>query len=417
MTVEDTPTVSRKDVIDPEMAERTKAFTGSVLKKFYRQKKTGAITIIAPENDLNSLMAVASRGIKRFGGHAEITQEKLSAFLTFSLPNNPVGNFVNIHFDIYPSISGLHISPVSIGRIKIPGRTSLFIIRYLLDLILGNENGTVIVNSVRTVSIDQNAVIFSLSPIPDIMERQEKILSRFRDLRESMPLLSLSNPETVRIYSGKLAELDDRLVKGQSISLAYFMGPLFELATQRSYNNDPVLENKAALLALAVYLGDSRFEKLIGSGHGNGKIRRKSSYRRVLLGGRADLRLHFVISAGMKIVSDSGITAAAGEFKELLDARRGGSGFSFADLAADLAGKRLAETATDSARARNVQAVLAGTVSETLFFPDIHDLPEELSREQFEHKYINVEDPRYTSFVTMIEKRISRLPAYMGYSE
>ena len=51
------------------------------------------------------------------------------------------------------------------------------------------------------------------------------------------------------------------------------------------------------------------------------------------------------MSAGIKLIADSGISFAAGEFKELLDALSGGSGFSFADLAADRAGTHFAKMA------------------------------------------------------------------------
>ena len=33
----------------------------------------------------------------------------------------------------------------------------------------------------------------------------------------------------------------------------------------------------------------------------------------IALGGRQDLRLHFIVSAGIKVIADSGISFAAGE--------------------------------------------------------------------------------------------------------
>jgi len=413
LTFEDAPAVNKTELIDTEKAVRATKFAGRTMKELLRRGNDAPVSIRASEEDLNSLMAVMARGMKSFSGDVKISQTKLDATVTVRLPRNPVGDFINLSFGIYPSESGLHLSPVTIGRIKISGRMALFITRFMLDLLLGNENGTVAMNSVQSVSFNQDAVIFKLRRIPDLMERKDKIVQRFKIFRDSMPLFSLSDTEKVRHYYAKLMSLDHGIKPGQRVSLAYIMGPLFELAKLRSVDSDPAEENKAALLALAMYFGDSRFEKLIGPVRTDDLRSGGSRHRNVLLGGREDLRLHFVISAGLKIVADSGLTDAVGEFKELSDARRGGSGFSFADLAADLAGTRLAEEATDaSGGAERIQAIFTGRVAEDMFFPTVYDLPENIPQAEFERTYGSVEDPKYLHLVEVIKARISQLPAY-----
>jgi hypothetical protein len=135
----------------------------------------------------------------------------------------------------------------------------------------------------------------------------------------------------------------------------------------------------------------------------------------VHLGGRQDLRLHFIISAGLKLLTDQGISTAIGEFKELLDAGRGGSGFSFVDLAADRTGVRFAETAADpKGGARRLQELLSGNPSEQLFFPLVADLPENMPKDQFEQRYRGVNSATYNSMVREIDRRIDRCPAYGG---
>jgi hypothetical protein len=411
LTFEDTPAVYKTDLIDTEKAARAKDLTRKTLRQILRYNKAEDISISASEDDLNSLMAVTARGIHRIEGHINVTRAGLYADMTVRLPHNPAGDYINIHFGVFPSESGFHVSPVSIGYIRIPGRLALFIVRVMLDIILGNDNGTVAVNSLQSVEFTNDTVTFHIRKIPDLLARKNKIVQRFKSLRDAMPLLA--DPEIVREYYVKLMELGNRIQPGQQASLAYFIGPLFELAQKRSLNSDPAEENKAALLALAIYTGDSRFEPLIGQVRTETMKRYRPRYRHVLLGGREDLRLHFVISAGLKIISDSGLTNAVGEYKELLDARKGGSGFSFVDLAADLAGTRLAEAATDhSGDAGRIQSALAGEVSEDMFFPNVSDLPEDISQNDFEHTYGNVENPKYLSLVGKIKDRISRLPAY-----
>ena len=56
------------------------------------------------------------------------------------------------------------------------------------------------------------------------------------------------------------------------------------------------------------------------------------------LSGRGDLSLHFLYSVILEQVGKENIGLSIGELKELLDSNEGGSGFSFADLAADKAG-------------------------------------------------------------------------------
>jgi hypothetical protein len=133
------------------------------------------------------------------------------------------------------------------------------------------------------------------------------------------------------------------------------------------------------------------------------------------LGGRRDLRLHFVISAGLKVLTDQGISTAIGEFKELLDAGKGGSGFSFADLAADTAGIRFAETAADSnGGARRLQDLLSSDPTERLFFPVVDDLPENMPKDEFERRYDGLNSAAYDSMVSEINRRIDQCPAYGG---
>jgi len=132
-----------------------------------------------------------------------------------------------------------------------------------------------------------------------------------------------------------------------------------------------------------------------------------------VLAGRRDLRLHFIISAGLELLSDRGITNAIGEFKELLDTRSRGSGFSFADLAADRAGVVFAETATrDKNSAVRLQQQLRNNVDEGLFFPSVADLQEGISRTEFAQQYNNTDSEAYRGTVAEIDERLRKLPAY-----
>jgi len=83
-------------------------------------------------------------------------------------------------------------------------------------------------------------------------------------------------------------------------------------------------ENRATLLALAVFLGPDKFDTFIGALDGS-TCRPARVY--IGLANRNDLRLHFIFSAALQVTSNSGVSFSIGEFKELLDTERGGSGF------------------------------------------------------------------------------------------
>ena len=53
---------------------------------------------------------------------------------------------------------------------------------------------------------------------------------------------------------------------------------------------------------------------------------------------------HFIVPAVLTIAADFGVAFMIVEFKELLDSCKDGNGFSFDDVATDLAGIRFAMT-------------------------------------------------------------------------
>ena len=128
------------------------------------------------------------------------------------------------------------------------------------------------------------------------------------------------------------------------------------------------------------------------------------------LRGRADLLLHFAISAAVAAVVTPEAAEAGGLGKEMADARPGGSGFSFADLLADLAGIRfaawlLAEPAERLAR------VAKGFRGEA-FLPDPAGQPEGLTAEAFAKEFGSATDDRFRRRVAALKESIGRLEVY-----
>jgi hypothetical protein len=99
---------------------------------------------------------------------------------------------------------------------------------------------------------------------------------------------------------------------------------------------------------------------------------------------RRDLAQHFFLSAYLTVVVGPQAAEAAGVAKELVDARSG-SGFSYVDLAADLAGIAFAERLL---RGDLTVQQLAGQFQVQHYMPEVSDLPEGLRWEQARQQLI-----------------------------
>ena len=366
----------------------------------------------AKQDEINGLIQLAMRGIPRIAGRVNVTTWGLESAFSLHVPENPFGDYINIRVGLLPSSHGLEFTHSSIGRVRFSGDTTLTLARLLFDLVLTDNLGSTLIDAIESVAMQDREVLVTFRPIPDLEERMTLSKERIKAVRDDLALLG--DPAVVRLYYEKLCEIDDLHVGDLKASMAWYMAPVFGLAKKRvQAGNDVVMENRAALLALGIFLGSGGIENLVGSVNTEELEGCKNNPYYVVLANRRDLRLHFIISAVLKVISDSGMSSAVGEFKELLDAGRGGSGFSFADLAADMAGVKLAERLLDkTGEGLRSQTVLAKTTDERVFFPSIDGLPEDLSQPEFESQYGGLQDPRYQSIVTKIEHRLASLPLY-----
>ena len=186
----------------------------------------------------------------------------------------------------------------------------------------------------------------------------------------------------------------------RELSMAQLLPPVFALARQRSADSAAaVLENRAALTALALLVNTlPQAPRRAAPGTDAG-------YNVTLLG-RQDTPLHFLISAALSAEGGAALADAVGLYKELSDSK-GGSGFSFNDLAADRAGTRLGRLAVRDPLA--FQARLAAGVQEDDLMPMVADLPESLTQHEFLRRYGGVGGAAYQQLLQDIEARLDRL--------
>jgi hypothetical protein len=187
---------------------------------------------------------------------------------------------------------------------------------------------------------------------------------------------------------------------------------MFQLAATHSTDAaSAALENRAALVALAFLAAGQPLGPLLGAPEAAagpaGRPGRPPRGSVLQLQGRPDWPLHLLISAALAAEAGSPLSDAIGLYKEVADSRHG-SGFSFADLAADRAGTRLGLAARRDAQ--RLQAALAAGQPEGALLPPVQDLPENMPEGEFHRRFGGVGAPPYQAVLREIEARLDRLP-------
>jgi len=349
------------------------------------------------ERDLNR---VANYLLQRVGGALQVSLRQDAARLRGSvrIPWLTMKPYLNIRLRVTgpggkPQISGLRI-----GQVPVPDPLARLMIHQALAWLYRNGQGALAGEVIRKVEFSAGQVTLTYRWQPDLIDRA-------RD--------TLTNPqerEAIAAYYSELATLQ-AAGKARRGSLPDVLQPLFRLTQQRSRpGNDPVSENRALLLVLGAWAAGRGMGQLLPRETRRSRIRRFG----LSLERRRDLAQHFLVSAAIAAASDSTLSNAVGLFKEVRDARSG-SGFSFADLAADRAGTRFGELTTRSAAsARRVQHLLAAGVKEADIIPKVRDLPENMSATEFDRRYVKIGSPTYNEVTNEIERRIAACLLYKG---
>lgn len=230
-----------------------------------------------------------------------------------------------------------------------------------------------------------------------------------------LTLWSLLGGVPSKVSSASAEHLQHLIAEASALSggdgrFAALVESAFAKARHDSAGGGAVLQNRAAILALGIALGHEKIARLAGLGGDTDLVRQASAARgNATLRGREDWPRHYLASAALAVLENPFFSDSAGLAKEALDTINSGSGFSFADLAADKAGILFAEAATrNEASARDMQARLQKGFDVDAFFPPVSDLPEGLSPEQFRNQYGGVGGRGYRRTLQEIDRRLSR---------
>lgn len=396
--------VTKTAPVDVDSAVKARRIAKQFYRGLMRSPSASASKITLSEDDLNGIIALAARGISTLKGRVDITNSGLQGDFSLHVPRNPFGDYINVTANIAPSSDGLVVNKLIIGGLNLSGEFLLSMAESILNRALDDEAlGTELLSSIESVAVDNSNITLVYHPIPNFRQKLAKLKGQIQ--------FGQDDAELVRAYYQQLCRFQKDRVKRGYTPMSAYLSHIFAHAQQRSLQSDePSEENRAALLALATFLGSEKFDTLIGA-LDNTSCKPARGY--IGIANRNDLRLHFIFSAALQVMSSSGVSFSIGEFKELLDSQHGSSGFSFADLAADRAGIRFAELAVDDSAAEHLQTMATELANETVFFPSISGLPEGIHQQEFERRG-GIESEFYKKYLATIEQRIDQLALYQG---
>jgi hypothetical protein len=389
------PLVIKKSTLNASSAVKAREKAKSIWRQFSSTQTY--VEIEFDREDVNAIADVASHtfdntevsiGFNRFGAIIASTSSFPLFFINF-----------NCRFSAY--LKGYNIDSCHLGDIYIPGLLVNKTIQFATWLLFDSEVSSTVDELLSNVKISDEQIILVTTKKTDFKDRINNSLQDVADIARTVSQNSNVAEEKIHHYLAKMA-----LHKQQNDSLAFLIGDMMREATLNSLDGNAAEENAAVIWALAIGFGSQRFATLAGV---NKIVEQQPSTLR----GRQDLALHFLYSAILQQLGRANIGLKIGEFKEILDSSKGGSGFSFSDLAADKAGLAFAEVLTrDDESAKKAQNLLAGRNNESLFFPFIHDLPEGISEANFASAIGGLDSKIYISIESTIENRLAALPLY-----
>lgn len=400
MVFETRPSVRGEGPPDALAAERAREVASSLRALIEEGGDRWAIG----ETELNGALASAGRVVPGLAGRGRIAEGEAAVELSLAVPKLPWDLWLNLRLALGASERGLRVTEARVGRLPLPPGIVVPAARIVLDLALGDNLGTAALAGIEAVRIDGRRVEVALGFGPgERVALYEGVRDRLRELSGGTDREAVYGYLDAYPYAVKRG-----LLPRDGSALPYLRHAVAEAAERPGDDTEAM---RAALYALALYCGDPRFGVAIGVSLSDRLSGGNNRCRRTTLDGRVDLRQHFVLSAGAYAASTRGTAFGVGELKELLDSNQGGSGFSFDDIAANLAGARFAQAFLDRPRA-DWPEMIAGISSERDVLPALDDLPSGLSEAEFRARFGDVDSPEYAALIAEIEGRIDALPLY-----
>jgi len=392
MIVDTQPSVSRAAEVTPDSIGRAKRI---LEQNDPRRLKSGSFrTITTRAADLDLALNYLTH--QYAGGSARIRLQSSKAQVSASLrvPMIPVGLYINIDATLQESQTLPHIDSLQLGKLSVPPWLAQWGIDRGLALAVPGADLQAFRKAVKRVAFTEAGLVVAYQWRAELGDKLRAVL------------LPPEQQERLRRYQESLVEVTGKL-RAPKLSMTELLVPLFKLAAQRSTENDPVAENRAAILVLTIYINGAAWSQILPGA----KNWPQAAKHVALLNQRDDFPKHFIISAALAADAGGPLADAVGVYKEIADSR-GGSGFSFNDIAADRAGSRFGEYAANIATAKILAQKVGTGISERDLMPMTQDLPEFMPEAEFKRRFGGVGGEKYNRMAAEIERRVAALPLY-----
>lgn len=391
LALNDRPLVRRDSAMTAADVARVRDVLGAADPRKHPQEGEAVRTFHADGRDLDLILHDASRRLLHGAGRVVLADQSARIQLSVQWPRSPVGQWLNVEADVRQTAGLPALERLQIGRVPVPPGLARWMLVQAIAHYEATEQVQTVVGMVQRVTLQPTEIVLDYVWRPD-------------GLRTVM--LPVADQQRLRSYVERLPAL---LGKGRGpVPLASLLPPMFELARVRTAavgGGDEVAaqENRSALIALALYAtGQSPARVVPEARRWNLPVPRP-----VLVRGREDFAMHFLVSAVLAAEGGGRLADAIGLYKEISDSR-GGSGFSFNDIAADRAGTRFGQIAANDPK--RLQTELSKGVTDEDFMPGVADLPEFLNEAEFKATYGGVGSPAYERMKAEIERRVASRP-------
>lgn len=394
LAIDRTPLVVNPVVFTPAHIERARRL---LERNDPRTMRPGVLrTIVVSQEDLDLTANYLAGRYARGASRVVLQDGSATVRASFPLPAALANAYVNLDASFRETDSLPQVEQFRIGSLRLPA--------FLCDWLLHR--------GLRRLQAGRD-YLAAADVVKEVRARNGFLMVHFA-WSEAAPghlqaaLVNADEQARWKAYQARLVELTSAGAGRRVMPLDQLLVPLLQLAAQRGGGAASAAENRSALIVLAFYVNGKGLAALVPSAADWPAARRHV----VTLAGRTDFAQHFTISAALAATAGSPLADAVGLYKELDDAR-GGSGFSFNDIAADRAGTRLGELAVGGGdAAARLRRELARGMREADLMPDVRDLPEFLTQAEFKRRYGGVGQPAYGKVVAEIERRIAALPLY-----
>lgn len=310
--------------------------------------------------------------------------------LSVRVPGLPGPRFLNLGAVFKEAEGEPHVASATLGSLPVPAALIELLVASAIKLAGFGDDWQLARQSIRRLMFEPGRGVVAISYVwePEILDRALALAFTPEDL------LHLEAAQRA------LAGLLDHHGPRARVPLPEILGTLLAHTGDGS-----LVQRRAALLVLATHQSGQSLVRLLPQAR---QWPRPRPVKLILLG-RGDSAQHFAISAALAAWAGEPAANAIGVYKEVEDARHG-SGFSFADLAADRAGTRFGQLVADASPRLN--AALGRTLTDADLAPALGGLPEYLSESEFQRRFGGSGNAAYAQVMAEIERRLAALPLY-----